>query len=666
MLAWFVVLTALVASPVRAEPEGQGGFSPANLGKMMTAQGQDSFGKLTKLWSAMPFGPLGPISPKSFREAIYPNKDAQPNMITISAYSPSLSDSDMLELAIAKEKQKWGKRGDIGLYFPSGVPGSEGKLHMVFGKHAEDYIRTGGMLTGITTTGMPVDDYGAATFGKNVAMVNFTHGIIQAKKSRVFQRALARIVREKPELREAARKFDLGNSELSAALQARAAKDPKLAVGMMTLFKTLSSPTVFVVNAGFTTNDDGGIHYGFAKRKANEAKRATRTDKVVSKKVADLLFDWWKVNLKDLKVAAVAKPRIFSANHCAGVADNADWLFMLEARLKKEAPKLVKTVMRSTYTNDFGAGANQPKGVRYRLDLGARDMFGQMNTPNEAMKHATLHQANHMMNKPAGELTPDGMPALPLRPFHAAFGLKMYDNAPATQGRKAISRRRARGLGKLATHFKNMAAKQKSVLADLEAQSPKEDKRWATYKSAVANLQGNRAIFEAKHQRALALAKVVKLRASGASKDEVAAAWKEAKKWRVTQKKAERDMHRAVERQGIYRNIMADAVQYHTYIHAGQGTARENMMKQWPKPRMEAHKAKAELQGKFLQKQAIWTYSRAMGSLQLVRNDFKMPEKPVELVPSAAGAMPRRAAAAPGAGAGARRIPVRVGASPRR
>jgi hypothetical protein len=259
-----------------------------------------------------------------------------------------------------------------------------------------------------------------------------------------------------------------------------------------------------------------------------------------------------------------------------------------------------------------------------------------------------MHQANHMMNVPAGKLNPDGLPALRLLPFHAAFGLKMYDSAPATRGRKAISRRRARGLEKRAAHYKNMAAKQVSVLADLEAQSPKEDKAWATYKSAVANLKGNRVIFEAKQQRALALAKVARLRARGASKAEIQAAWKVAKQWRVKQKTATRDMHRAVGQQKIWRNTMADAIQYHTYIHMGQGTARQNMRKQWPKERMEAYKAKSEAMGKVMQKQAIWTYSRAMAALQLVRNDFKMPEKPAQPTPGAA----------PNAGAG-RRIPVR-------
>ena len=215
-LALMVGIAALASgSPVRAQ---QPQVPNANeMARQMTQMAGQQASGLMNFWSGMVFGP------KSFREAHVPNPEAEPNMISISAYTPSLSDGDMVEMAMAKRIQKWGKRGDIGLYFPMGLPDGSGK-HFIFGEAAETYIRRGGMLTGISTVGMPVDDYGSATMGKNVAAVNFKHAIVAAKKSRVFQRAMARIASKRPELQKAARGFDLGNAELRQELTTRAGR----------------------------------------------------------------------------------------------------------------------------------------------------------------------------------------------------------------------------------------------------------------------------------------------------------------------------------------------------------------------------------------------------------------------------------------------------------
>lgn len=573
-------------------------------------------GQAAKFWNAAMFGP------SSFRKTSYPNPDAEPNTVTVSAYQPSLSDGELVELAVAKVKDKWGKRGDIGLYFPAGVPGTDGKMHFVFGKPAESYISGGGLLTGLTTVGMPVDDIGSANWAKNVAMVNFTHGVMEAKQSKVFKRALADIARQKPELAAAAQKFDLSSSGLQQALGEQAGRNPALAKAMVTLMKQATSPTAFVVNAGFTDNTDGGLHYGMAKRQANEARRPTR-DQVVTGKVANLLFQWWK---KVLPNAKTLDPRLFAANHCAGVYDDADWLFALEAKIKREAPEMLKPVMRRTYSYDLGAGANRPDGVRHLTEIGAGDMFGQMNTPTSVLGKAKMGRWGHMTNQALGELNPDGVPSLKVKPFAAAFGLRLYDSPSAST--KNLSARRSTFLATLAKRYGDSARHQESVLKDLRKESPAEDKLWTTYKIAEANLKGNRAIYEAKQQRALALSKLAKLKADGASKQQISAAWAVVKAARVTQKQAERDLSREISRVGLLRNRVTDATQYNLYIHGGQGTARQKHLERQGPAAMAAYKQRSERFGKAFAGQVVGLYGRAQVALQTVRQQLGQPAQP--------------------------------------
>jgi hypothetical protein len=482
---------------------------------------------------------------------------------------------------------------------------------------------------------MPVDDIGTANWAKNVAGVNVMHAISQAKKSRVFRRALAKIGQQNPQLKRAAQKFDLGNAGLQQALVQRAQNSPALAKAMGTMMQQIATPMGFVVNAGFNDNDDGALHYAVGKRRANEAKRASG-DKIVAKKVGDLMFSWW---MKVLPKAKELNPRIFDANHCAGVFDASDWTFHLKERLKREAPGKLKTVMRRTYAYDLGAGANRPEGVHHLVRIGARDMFGQLNTPTEVMKRAKMSKSSHMTNVILGKLSPDQLPALEVRPFAAAFGLRLYDGTTP---------KRSKLLSTLTTHYKNMVRQQESVLKDLGKNSPDEDKLWPTYKMAEANLRGHKAIYEARGQRAAALSKILSLRKSGASKSQIKVAWGKVKQARKAERDARAKMHREISAIGLSRNTISDATQYQGYIHGGQATAKQKFLeKRFEKDpaAMKAYAARAELHGKAFKAQIIHLYGRAQAAMKAVRG---------QLNPSS----PRGRPAGQGRG---HRVPVRAG-----
>lgn len=585
--------------------------------QMTQMAGQQASG-LVKFWGGMVFGP------KSFREAHVPNPEAEPNMISISAYTPSLSDKDMVEMAMAKRVLKWGKRGDIGLYFPMGLPDGNGQ-HFLFGEAAETYIRRGGMLNGISTVGMPVDDYGSATMGKNVAAVNFKHALAAAKKSSVFQRAMAKIASKRPELKQAARTFDLGNAELRQELTTRAGGNPRLARAMLTLMKQISSPTAFVVNSGFTSNEDGGVNY-LAKRRANELGQPSG-DKIVAEKMAGLLHDWWKAVLPS---ARELDPKIFSANHCAGAGDDSDWLFALERKLKRENPELLKQVMRRTYSYDLGAALPKPAGVRHLASIGtaATDMFGLDQTPTKVIARVKHERATHMLNEPLGRLNPDGVPSLKIKPFAKAFGIRLYDQPQdSTLPPRVRAQRRAKALSKLASHFGKMASKQKGMLDHMKRESPPEAKVWVTYQASEANLVGNQKIYQLKQQRALALAKIATLKAKGASGAELTAAWRQAKQLRVQQKQAEREMESRIATIGLRRNIATDAVKYQVWTHGGQASAQQRFLQKKGPAYMQRYQERSQRYGQAAGQMLVNTYGRAKGALQAVDQQIAAPRR---------------------------------------
>lgn len=572
--------------------------------------------------------------PESFKlpqGAFVPNPDGKPNTVTISAYNPVLSDSEFVEIALAKRAMSWGKRGDMGLYFPAGledasIPG--GKRYFVFGDPAEQYIRSGNMIRGVATVGMPVDDFGSANWAKQISLVNGQHAVTAIAKTPAVKSALAAIAREKPALAGACKAGQVGDAGVMRELQAKAATNPLLAKAMSTMVKELLQPMAFVVH-GFGTQD-GSLHYGVFKRRANEARKAT-ADKVVAAKLGDVMYD----HFKNAPSKQGVLPRVFTANHCAGTYEDSDWQFVLENRLKKESPKLAKQVMGRIFAYDLGAGANKPEGVHHVAQIGARDMFGQINTPTPVMGSARMVKGNHMLNSALGEASADGLPALQLRPFVEAFGLRLYDKAVPGLVGKAAAAQRMNGLRNIAGAFAAASREQRKVLDDLRANSPAADKLWVTYQMAEANLRGHERIYAAQARRARALARVVYLRGKGAPKAEIEKAWREAKAAKAEARSAASMMRSTVSMQGIWRTLSwSDAIQYKGYVHGGQGTAKQKFLEQkLDKPGMADYARKAAAADQLFKAQLGNFYGRAAAAMQAVDRVFASR-------PAAGGASP--------------------------
>ncbi len=552
--------------------------------------------------------------------AFLPNPDGKPNSVTISAYDPVLSDSEFVEIALAKRASAWGKRGDMGLYFPAGlddasVPG--GKRYFIFGDPAEQYVRSGNMIRGVATVGMPVDDFGSANWAKQIALVNGQHAMVAIAKTPAVKSALAAIAQAKPALAAACKAGQVGNPEVMRELQAKMATSPLLAKAMNTMVKELLQPMAFVVH-GFGTQD-GSLHYGVFKRRANEARKAT-ADQVVAAKVADVMAD----HFKNAPAKQGALPRIFTANHCAGTYEDADWQFVLQNRLQKENPKLAKQVMGRIFAYDLGAGANKPEGVHHVAQIGARDMFGHINTPTPVMGSAKMVKGNHMLNRALGEASPDGLPALQLKPFVEAFGLRLYDQAAPGLVGKAAAAQRMNGLRNIAGAFAAASREQRKVLDDLRANSPAADKLWVTYQMAEANLRGHERIYAAQARRARALARVVYLRGKGAPKTEIAKAWREAKAAKAEARSAESMMKSTVSMQGIWRTLSwNDPIQYKSYVHGGQGTAKQKFLEQkLDKQGLADYGRKAAAADQVFKGQLGNFYGRAAAAMQAVDRVF--------------------------------------------
>ncbi len=559
-------------------------------------------------------------TPEAYKKTFQTNPNADPNSVTISATHPVLSDRELVEIGMAKTASKWGKRGDIGLYFPAGVPGSDGKQKFVLGKAAEQYIKKGGSLGGMATVGMPVDDYGSANLGKTASVKNAVHAFLQARNAPVFRKAMHAIGKKDPALAAAAKKYDLGNAGMQQALAQRAATDPKLARALMTLTQELSKPTAFVVNGfGVAGNDAGSNYYGMHKQPANRRGQPTK-DKVVAGKVADLLSSWWKEQFKLQKNApGLPQPRLFSVNHCAGTYEDADWTRVLEKKLKKQDPKLARKVMNRTYAMDLGAGASRPDGVKHRVILGAMDMFGHLNTPSKVLGEAKIVNAGHMVNTPVGKELAAHQRALPLKPFHQVFGLSLY-------GRQ-VKGSRGKRLARMTRHYETMAQQQKGVRQVLDRESPREDKMWTTYRIAAANMEANGKIFEARARRAQALGKLAQLKKGGASAAEIKEAWAGVKQARRQERNIRSSLKTRVTMMGLGRNLVTDGIQYKTYIHGGQESAQQRHLEKKGPKAVERHNARQLAAGRVMQAQMVDFYGRAKGALQAVRNQVPQRER---------------------------------------
>jgi hypothetical protein len=598
--------------------------------------------------------------PPDYKVAGVPNPNAEPNTVTISAYEPTLVDQEMLELAAAKVVSKWGKRGDVGLYFPMGIKDESmpsGKRFFLLGEAAEKYIRKGGMMRGMSTVGMPVDDFGSANWAKNISTVNSKHAFLAAVKSAPFRVALAAIAQQRPELAEAARSFDMSKAELVAALTERAQTDKALGQAYGALMRELFTPMGFVVHGfgvlGSTGEGRGGIHYGVHKRKANESERPTE-DAVVAKKLADLVYDWWKAALPEAKQQGLPL-RLFTANHCAGTYEDADWLYMLEAKLKKESPKLASEIMHRIYSYDLGAGANKPKGVHHVAQIGARDFFGQVNTTTQVMSKAKLVTAGHMLNETLGKLSSTGQGALELKPFTEAFGLPLYSKALPGLSRKDQALRRMLQLRDMARAFRGAAKQQAATREDLDENSPASDKLWPTYQMADANLRAYEKVYSAMARRSLALARVVRLRAKGGSPAELRKAWGEVRDAKADARIAKSSMEAAVAAIGLWRTLgQTDAVAYRTYIHGGKETADQKMLEGKGPAAMKKVQELGKAYGEAYKGQLVSFYGRASAAMQVMQRVAS--GQPLQPTPGAQAEPVRRA---PVQAAGAGRVPNR-------
>jgi hypothetical protein len=489
-----VTAILLMAAPAMADNQIDGAMKKL-------AQGMTGMSDQMKEWLR-----LYTEKPKTFDNVTRPGNG--PNSVTISATAPLLNLQETAQLVMARypertqanpNPEQWGKRGDVAVYFPQGVRIGEHRIYYLTGKQAEKYIKAGNELRGFANVGMPVEGYGSAMMAKNVTTMNSHLAEIMLQGSPVIKKALAKIARAAQgdaELAQAAlSKEALTNSKVVEALHARAQKDPKVAKVLEAYAMEISKPVAFIVH-GFGGNDKHHYQHKFIANK----RAKPSDDKVVAGKAADLLASWWTAQ-KDA-VMAGKKVRLFTANHCAGTYENADWTFHLQAKLNKQDPALAKKVMRRMYALDLGATANRPDGVWHRAYLGTSDTFGFMVSRSRGFENTTMVPGKgHMLNPMVHNHSPEELSgkALPIPPFGVAF-----PHLAAEMARDFgydLADRKTR-IAQHGARYTTEAEQARAAVKALKTDVPEFERVWVPFKLAKATALANQAVAEAQVARA--------------------------------------------------------------------------------------------------------------------------------------------------------------------